>query len=253
MRAESSFYHQRVLSWGPPTCVSPGADTHVTHVRLDDVLVLTLNIPWLWPHAPAWYIVSSAAPSSPDVVRPLNSPHIMLSASCLLCLLASVACVLGDTEDGQPRVGWAVTSDWDIVWYSQVFASRYYSINSAGASTLTFNATSIQNGVILGFLLLVLGVLILPLFGVNLLASDEVSQEESVNSSDYHLLISVHFCQHRQCVLRPGLLQLCQEDRAGEPGGARHVRPPQGQEALRWRGGQLTFMNLTVTNKLISH
>merc|ERR1711911_265692 len=114
-----------------------------------------------------------------DVVRPLSSPHIMLSASCLLCLLASVACVLGDTEDGQPRVG-------------------YYSINSAGASTLTFNATSIQNGVILGFLLLVLGALILPLFGVNLLASDEVSQEESVNFSDNHLLISVHFCQHRQ-------------------------------------------------------
>ena len=40
---------------------------------------------------------------------------------------------------------------------------------------MTFNATSIQNGVLLGFLVLVLGALILPLFGVNLLASDEVS------------------------------------------------------------------------------
>ena len=54
-------------------------------------------------------------------------------------------------------------------------APRYYSITGSGASTLTFNATSIQNAVLLGFIVLVLGALILPLFGVNLLASDEVS------------------------------------------------------------------------------
>ena len=42
----------------------------------------------------------------------LSDPlHIMLSASSLLCLLASAACVLGDQEDGSPRVGWAVTSE----------------------------------------------------------------------------------------------------------------------------------------------
>merc|ERR1712244_50441 len=84
------------------------------------------------------------------------SAHTMLSSSCyLLCLLVTVASVRGEsTEDGEARVG-------------------YYSINSAGASTLTFNATSIQNAVLLGFIVLVLGALILPLFGVNLLASDE--------------------------------------------------------------------------------
>ena len=45
---------------------------------------------------------------------------------------------------------------------------RYYTIDSAGASTLSFNATSIQNLVILGLLVLVLGALILPLFGISI-------------------------------------------------------------------------------------
>ena len=49
----------------------------------------------------------------------------------------------------------------------QIF-SRYYTIDSAGASTLSFNATSVQNMVILGLLVLVLGALILPLFGISL-------------------------------------------------------------------------------------
>merc|ERR1712244_78746 len=95
------------------------------------------------------------------------SAHTMLSSSCyLLCLLVTVASVRGEsTEDGEARVG-------------------YYSINSAGASTLTFNATSIQNGVLLGFLVLVLGALILPLFGVNLLASDEYTSA-STDSASY--------------------------------------------------------------------
>ena len=41
----------------------------------------------------------------------------------------------------------------------------YISVASDGATSLTFNATSIQNAVILGLFLLVLGALILPLFG----------------------------------------------------------------------------------------
>ena len=49
----------------------------------------------------------------------------------------------------------------------QIF-SRYYTIDSAGASTLSFNATSVQNSVILGLLLLVLGALILPMFGISI-------------------------------------------------------------------------------------
>ena len=60
--------------------------------------------------------------------------------------------------------------------YNSINLFRYYTVTSDGTSTLTFNATSIQNGVILGFLVLVLGALILPFLGVNLFSfEDEVS------------------------------------------------------------------------------
>ena len=63
-------------------------------------------------------------------------------------------------------------------WWYRVLTCRYYSITGSGASTLTFNATSIQNAVILGFLVLVLGALILPLFGINLLEFDQVATSQ---------------------------------------------------------------------------
>jgi len=44
----------------------------------------------------------------------------------------------------------------------------YISVGSSGQTSITFNATSIQNAVILGLFVLVLGALILPLFGVSL-------------------------------------------------------------------------------------
>ena len=44
----------------------------------------------------------------------------------------------------------------------------YISVGSSGQTSITFNATSIQNAVILGLFTLVLGALILPLFGVSL-------------------------------------------------------------------------------------
>ena len=44
----------------------------------------------------------------------------------------------------------------------------YISVGSSGATSITFNATSIQNAVILGLFSLVRGALILPLFGVSL-------------------------------------------------------------------------------------
>jgi hypothetical protein len=44
----------------------------------------------------------------------------------------------------------------------------YISVASNGDTSLTFNATSIQNAVILGLFLLVLGALLLPLFGINM-------------------------------------------------------------------------------------
>lgn len=44
----------------------------------------------------------------------------------------------------------------------------YIAVGSDGTTSITFNATSIQNAVILGLFILVLGALILPLFGVSL-------------------------------------------------------------------------------------
>ena len=52
-------------------------------------------------------------------------------------------------EEGDPRLG-------------------YISVGSDGTTSITFNATSIQNAVILGLFILVLGALILPLFGISL-------------------------------------------------------------------------------------
>merc|ERR1711902_221921 len=54
-----------------------------------------------------------------------------------------------EEEEGDPRLG-------------------YISVGSDGTTSITFNATSIQNAVILGLFTLVLGALILPLFGVSL-------------------------------------------------------------------------------------
>jgi len=44
----------------------------------------------------------------------------------------------------------------------------YITVGSDGSTSITFNATSIQNAVILGLFVLVLGALVLPLFGVSL-------------------------------------------------------------------------------------
>merc|ERR1712157_594335 len=49
----------------------------------------------------------------------------------------------------------------------------FISVGGGGATTLTFNATSIQNAIILGLFILVLGALVLPLFGVS------VAEEET--------------------------------------------------------------------------
>jgi len=70
-----------------------------------------------------------------------------------VCLLA-VAAIVGHAaaesyEDGDERLG-------------------YVSVGSGGDTSITFNATSIQNAVILGLFVLVLGALVLPLFGISL-------------------------------------------------------------------------------------
>merc|ERR1711974_124062 len=88
---------------------------------------------------------------------------IRILSVCLLVGLSAVRCE--DSEEGEERLG-------------------YYSITSAGASTLSFNATSVQNMVILGLLLLVLGALILPMFGINILA-EETNGASAYGSDDY--------------------------------------------------------------------
>lgn len=49
----------------------------------------------------------------------------------------------------------------------------YISVAANGDTSLTFNATSIQNAVILGLFLLVLGALLLPLFGIDMSGGEE--------------------------------------------------------------------------------
>merc|ERR1711983_419272 len=66
-----------------------------------------------------------------------------------LALFASACAEDFEQEDGEARLG-------------------YITVGSGGATTLTFNATSIQNAVILGLFILVLGALVLPLFGVSM-------------------------------------------------------------------------------------
>ncbi len=73
-----------------------------------------------------------------------GTPYSLL---VLLCMVA--AATAASYEDGDERLG-------------------YINIASDGTTAVTFNATSIQNAVILGLLLLVLGALILPMFGIPL-------------------------------------------------------------------------------------
>ena len=83
--------------------------------------------------------------SPPSLQIKMRWQHAILA----LGLVASVASAETFEEDGDARLG-------------------YISVGSSGATSITFNATSIQNAVILGLFTLVLGALILPLFGVSL-------------------------------------------------------------------------------------
>jgi len=63
--------------------------------------------------------------------------------------ISAVSCETYEEEDGDARLG-------------------YITVGCNGATSITFNATSIQNAVILGLFVLVLGALVLPLFGISL-------------------------------------------------------------------------------------
>merc|ERR1739845_89540 len=69
--------------------------------------------------------------------------------STIVCLAFFASAHALEVEEGDARLG-------------------FISVGSGGATTLTFNATSIQNAVILGLFILVLGALVLPLFGVSM-------------------------------------------------------------------------------------
>jgi len=72
-----------------------------------------------------------------------------LLSSLSLALLVGFTMGEDDYEDGDARLG-------------------YISVASDGSTSITFNATSIQNAVILSLFVLVLGALVLPLFGLSL-------------------------------------------------------------------------------------
>jgi len=64
-------------------------------------------------------------------------------------IVSAVSAETYEEEDGDARLG-------------------YITVGSDGSTSITFNATSIQNAVILGLFVLVLGALVLPLFGISL-------------------------------------------------------------------------------------
>jgi hypothetical protein len=66
-----------------------------------------------------------------------------------LAIVSAVSAETYEEEEGDARLG-------------------YITVGSDGSTSITFNATSIQNAVILGLFVLVLGALVLPLFGISL-------------------------------------------------------------------------------------
>merc|ERR1711971_829021 len=84
--------------------------------------------------------------------HPTKTPHKSLKMMWKILTVALFAtCVCADLveEEGDARLG-------------------YITVGNSGATTLTFNATSIQNAIILSLFILVLGALVLPLFGISM-------------------------------------------------------------------------------------
>merc|ERR1712142_562334 len=94
------------------------------------------------------YLSPLKTPTNPAITM----KWIICTVACLAFFAAANAELV--EEDGDARLG-------------------FISVGSGGATTLTFNATSIQNAIILGLFILVLGALVLPLFGVS------VAEEEA--------------------------------------------------------------------------
>merc|ERR1712223_1575072 len=89
------------------------------------------------------YLSPLKTPTNPTITM----KWIICTVACLAFFAAANAELV--EEDGDARLG-------------------FISVGSGGATTLTFNATSIQNAIILGLFILVLRALVLPLFGVSM-------------------------------------------------------------------------------------
>ncbi len=72
--------------------------------------------------------------------------YTVVAVAFLACSASAVDEDDFESEDGSARLG-------------------FITVGTDGSTSLTFNATSIQNAVIIGLFILVLGALLLPLFG----------------------------------------------------------------------------------------
>merc|ERR1711909_50331 len=88
------------------------------------------------------YLSPLKTPTNPTITM----KWIICTVACLAFFAAANAELI--EEEGDARLG-------------------FISVGTGGDTTLTFNATSIQNAIILGLFILVLGALVLPLFGVS--------------------------------------------------------------------------------------
>jgi len=99
-------------------------------------------------HLPSSYLITSQHPKT------YQKKTMKSIISTIVCLAFFASAHALEVEEGDARLG-------------------FISVGDSGATTLTFNATSIQNAIILGLFILVLGALVLPLFGVSLEEEEE--------------------------------------------------------------------------------
>ena len=73
----------------------------------------------------------------------------------------------------------------DMLSYEDEARLAYYTTTGDGASFMTFNGTSMQNLVVLGVIIVVLGSLLLPYFGVSNGILGIFEEESNTNNNDF--------------------------------------------------------------------